>query len=608
MAGALVGFLVDGHYKMLRLHGERSCAGVLEQIRRLLAQIGNIELDVLARSIRPVRLFDRPAALTSQTLAALGRTAEDHDRLPSTWAEVFECLPELEVWHHKVPCIPELSLDQCADVVWGFVVEVRSATLHIYDNRNARFRWSALQAAGAPFATLSLDALRALQVSDIHSLQRILLLHAYADGLDPTLPLSDGISAQADGPDNWSSRLQIESGHASLTLVRPNAQVIVRRVLELTLDDARFGAFLRASLPPGLLAMSRSIYGPSATLQQVGRLASHLPQLPFSAEAGGLPLLVLGLNPGADLPLKPGPQYFEELRSLLISAGLALGGWRFLIRQDNAVLRALLQYFPPSARILGDFCQFVDHFANALQGGSLPVARCQAGLRGVDRILDRTRGRPGPLRRQNAEIYLRALVRAELSDDEEANLGHEAQDIADYVYQTSTLLKGATWRSLQRRSDHWHRSIIIHVDPDRDLRWTALLPNFEADGYTAQELNTGRLLAEEGLEQKHCIGTYVNACVSGSTRVFSIRQNQRRVATLELQRTSDGRWTPVQLRGKANSLVTDRRLIAFAQSLAPLYDAAAKQAESPRRFTLDQPPTVLPYPDHCLGASNPQPA
>src|SRR5690606_22337212 len=89
----------------------------------------------------------------------------------------------------------------------------------------------------------------------------------------------------------------------------------------------------------------------------------------------------------------------------------------------------------------------------------------------------------------------------------------------------------------------------------------------------------------------HCIGTYANACASGSTRVFSLRQHiengkselGKRVATLELQRGHDGRWRLVQIRGKANTPIEDPVVLQAADEVVRAYtEAAHAQAGSPR--------------------------
>jgi hypothetical protein len=156
--------------------------------------------------------------------------------------------------------------------------------------------------------------------------------------------------------------------------------------------------------------------------------------------------------------------------------------------------------------------------------------------------------------------------------------------VSDFVYAHTAVLKGASWASLCRRSDAWHRALLIEVDPAKDLRWPALLPLHESGAYVAVELDCGYLLAEDGLEQRHCIGSYANACASGGTRVFSLRQGTaqgRRVATLEVQRGHDGLWRMVQIRGKANTPVHDPLLLQAADQVVAAYGAAVRaQARS----------------------------
>lgn len=100
--------------------------------------------------------------------------------------------------------------------------------------------------------------------------------------------------------------------------------------------------------------------------------------------------------------------------------------------------------------------------------------------------------------------------------------------------------------------------------------------------FLAVELDSGLLLAEEGLEQRHCIGTYANACASGATRVFSLRHNGRRAATIELQRGHDGAWHMVQIRGKANTAIHAPTLLDAAGQLTQAYSEAEARAREIR--------------------------
>lgn len=581
MSGALVGFRIDGGNKLMRLHGERSCAGVLTGLLVYLRGVSDARLGAYARTLKLVEPVDGPFP-DEAARAVLQAFFEDHfgeTCRPHTWAEAFAALPELEGWHAGCPFLPAARLDSCGDVAWGFLIDLDAGALQIFVNRNARFHWCDMAGLQPAYCTLPLAHARQLTAPDLAALHELLQQHSYSDGMDPVLPLRDAESAPFPGPGAWQARLKLAHGRVRLLLERGPLRARVRQVGELRLDDPHCGALLRAALAPPVLALAQAIYGPGARLGQLAQVAAQLPALPFAPGDGGLPLLDLGLSPASGLSLPLGPAFFDALRARFLAAGMSAQGWRFLIKQDNAVLRFVLQFFPPSARILGSFAHFVNLLASALQSEALRIERCQPALRGVERILDRTRGRPGPLREENARIFLRAIMRARLSADEEANLAHEAQDVSDFVYAHTAVLKGASWRSLCRRSDAWHRALLITVDPDKDVRWPALLPLYRTGPFLAVELDCGFLLAEDGLEQRHCIGTYANACASGATRVFSLRHNGRRTATIELQRGHDGAWRMVQIRGKANTEVREPAILEAANQVAQAYAQAAYSHE-----------------------------
>lgn len=598
MNGALVGFRIGGEKKLLRLYGERSCEAVLHELHDFLSTISDPDLKAYAARLEMIGPADGPGPSEAQrqrVQACLERAGTQSPAL-SSWADVFASLPGLRAWKAGLGFMPVAAIQFCADVHWGFLLDIDQGQLQIFDNRNARFRWSAMGDSERAFCTVALTQVRQLSVPDIQALQGLLQQHVVCDGQDPRLPMRDGTSARFAGPGGWQAWVCVQGGHLGLHLERDEREVQFSRVGELRLDDPGCGDFLCRSLDAQVLALTRSIYGPGASLTQVARVAAHLPALPFEPGQSGLPLLDLGLRSACGLQLKLGPDFFDAVRSLFVGQGMTLQGWRFLIRQDNDVLRQILKFFPPSARIMVGFTAFINLMARALQNQVVDLQRCQAALTGVERILDRTRGRPEPTREANACIFLRAIMRASLSHGEVVNLDHEAQDISDYVYTHPAVLKGVTWRSLRRRSEAWHRALLITVDPATDVRWPALMPRQQMGEFVALELDCGYLLAEDGLEQRHCIGTYVNACSSGASRVFSLRRQGKRVATLELQRSQQGDWRLVQIRGKANTPITDAAILQTAQAVAQAYtdrSQAHERAHRPSSHAALQPGAYL---------------
>lgn len=581
MSGALVGFRIDGEKKLSRLHGEHDCEGVLSKLLAYLRGVDDTTLRAYARALRMIgpEHDSHPTPWELAALRAWAVRAGIAGETPRAWAEVFAAFPDLTGWHAGLPFMPAAPIDACGDVSWGFLLDLDADELQIFVNRHGRFHWHDMACGQPAYCTLRLDHARQLTAPDLSALHGLLLQHAYSDGSDPILPLRDAISAPFPGPGAWQTRLQLARGRVRLLLERGPLHARIRQVGELRLDDPYHGAMLRHALAWPVLALTQAIYGLGANLGQVTSVATNLLQLPFTPEGSALPLLDLGLRPACGLGLTLGASFFDAVRARFLAAGMSAQGWRFLVRQDNAVLRCLLQFLPPSAGNLDLFARLINLLASALQHEKLPIGRCQPALRGVERILDRPRIQADPVREENARLFLRAIARARLSARQEANLAHEAQDVSDFVHAHPGLLGRATWASLCRRSDNWHRKLLIAVDPAQDVHWPALLPRHAVGPFVAVELNSGYLLAEDGLQQRHCIGTYANACASGATRVFSLRRQGKRVATIELQRRHDGAWQMVQMRGKANSPIHDETTLAAGEQVTRAYCSAARAHE-----------------------------
>ncbi len=122
------------------------------------------------------------------------------------------------------------------------------------------------------------------------------------------------------------------------------------------------------------------------------------------------------------------------------------------------------------------------------------------------------------------------------------------------------------WPYLEKQSSVWHEQ-----NPTRNLydaialgqlSWDCVLAeylasnrnSFPADSpYKIVPLTTSRLLFDESEAMRHCVFTYIEYCMDGSTRIFSVRlaQSNKRFATAELNRSVGG-WKLIQLKGKSN--------------------------------------------------------
>lgn len=122
------------------------------------------------------------------------------------------------------------------------------------------------------------------------------------------------------------------------------------------------------------------------------------------------------------------------------------------------------------------------------------------------------------------------------------------------------------WRYLEKRSDVWHEQNqagnYYDVIESDNSSWNCILAEYLASNnkvfpenslYKIVPLTTPQLLLDEAQAMFHCVSSYIEYCIAGSSRIFSVRlaDGDKRVATAELN-LSDGEWKLVQLKGISN--------------------------------------------------------
>lgn len=154
---------------------------------------------------------------------------------------------------------------------------------------------------------------------------------------------------------------------------------------------------------------------------------------------------------------------------------------------------------------------------------------------------------------------------------EEGEAGHivdylAANNPADFERWTLVRMRNEVelWHDRLNMETKFKGSMGITADTVIDLSdWPE---HAEVDGYEFFKLCTPRMIMEEGRRMRHCVASYIGNVVSGKTHLYSVRQEMRRVAT-------------VQIVGKRVV-----QIAAFANKVPPR--AAEKAAD---KFTSEQP-------------------
>lgn len=144
--------------------------------------------------------------------------------------------------------------------------------------------------------------------------------------------------------------------------------------------------------------------------------------------------------------------------------------------------------------------------------------------------------------------------------------------IRDYLaHVPAASTKGATWASLMRKQQVWHRENGRRELERRKaeggcLGWTPMVQKLQAGNLEAISLNNSDELWEEGTEMSHCVGGYDQDCFKNVSRIYSIRRNGERVSTLEIRKVA-GKLTIGQNYGRRNTRVTDVAVTQFANKV-----------------------------------------
>jgi len=147
-------------------------------------------------------------------------------------------------------------------------------------------------------------------------------------------------------------------------------------------------------------------------------------------------------------------------------------------------------------------------------------------------------------------------------------------DILDYISiikqeDPDYTLKNRSFRTIQNQSDRWHRMIRrSRISSIPLTRWNPIM----VEDYRAEEGNVTfqinqitefQKLYDEGMELNHCVSTYADQCINGSTAIFSLNRQiegkgKKRLVTLQVFNRSI-----IQAKGKNNRAMngSERNLV-----------------------------------------------
>jgi hypothetical protein len=109
-------------------------------------------------------------------------------------------------------------------------------------------------------------------------------------------------------------------------------------------------------------------------------------------------------------------------------------------------------------------------------------------------------------------------------------------------------------RSVTKLSDAWHEAVACNMNGANYEFSDPWYPGGQVDGLEIVPITNSAELYREGSTMHHCVGTYAESILEGSIYVYSVRQGEKRIATLALDQYG-GKPYFGEIRGPCNAIV-----------------------------------------------------
>ncbi len=212
--------------------------------------------------------------------------------------------------------------------------------------------------------------------------------------------------------------------------------------------------------------------------------------------------------------------------------------------------------------------------------------------------------RRAPDEQANGAILRWAMLALSRAIAAKQPVGSECGELADFLICNRDQFNPRwTWRKLIEESAIWHEALAnAQIDRINDGTYDAAVayPGFPTEvtlaGFDFYALRSLRALVVEGKAMHHCVASYYPDIQSGRARIYSIRKDGKRIATVEFARSGEynprgvggggSYWKAVQVKGVLNARpskdvieVAEQFARAVSDNLIPMKrDAEARKA------------------------------
>ncbi len=260
----------------------------------------------------------------------------------------------------------------------------------------------------------------------------------------------------------------------------------------------------------------------------------------------------------------------QTLRSICINSGLSPAGWRFVHRHGTSAYEAVLPYHPPSERLFQSVLTYLEWQVLAGLKQPLPTLLghvCVSVFTQGHYRLGHCKPKLALLAARHWETLVTTSAKAEFTESQWRPVLEWMRD--DHPELDANQWRagwGSVWRNYRKSS--WAQG----ASGD----WLSRLGAFRTGAYEVQPLVSSDQVTEEGETMDHCVADYIDRCLVGDYRLFSIRKagSLQPVATVGLA-LEGGRWVLDQVKGPSNESPSTE-VVEVATEIASRYQQQKK--------------------------------
>ena len=299
-------------------------------------------------------------------------------------------------------------------------------------------------------------------------------------------------------------------------------------------------------------------------------------------------------------PVRHPGQIISTIRDHMTHSGIPPAHWRVAATLPKKVMQAITHWATPeeAARAVNIIVR-----ADAVPSASLALRLSRKG----EDLYNQNVSKPRP---PNEEAVLllacRESAKHTTGTPAQAAVIQNLTDTLDYARAMTDLkqtVRSTTWNGVLKASRSWHRNRMRDqarrtseqiASSATTTAWNTLIGETTAAGLKAIPLTDEAQLIQESMTMNHCVFTHTSRCAAGMSRIFSLQQEGRRIATGEIS-LEGGAWEEIQTRGR-NNRSPDEKALRAMHKIAQRYTRAWKKAgeEDPHTSWRTDQPTQPP--------------